>query len=370
MSTGGQASTGVSTGASTGVSTAYAVSPDSGEHWTAEGAWPVADGIWRIPLPLPMDGLKAINVYVLETEQGLTLVDGGWAIPVARELLERCLGELGFGFGDLRRFLVTHIHRDHYTLAAVLGGEFGADVALGADEKPGLDLLNNLDEVSENPFVQVLISAGAREVADQWVSLDPDRELPDPAQWTYPDTWLDGDHEISVGSRTLDAVHTPGHTPGHFVFADRAAGLLFAGDHVLPTITPSIGFTVPPVEQPLRDFMGSLAKVRALPDLTILPAHGPLAPSSHTRVDELLAFHERRLTDSLAATTATGSTAYDVAGHLGWTRHERPFAALDVFSQGMAAMETKAHLDLLVARGQARSQQHPDGVVYTPVDRT
>ena len=74
--------------------TAHAVSPDSGEHWTAEGAWPVAPGLWRIPLPLPMDGLKAVNVYVLETDAGLTLVDGGWAIPVARELLEKCLGQI------------------------------------------------------------------------------------------------------------------------------------------------------------------------------------------------------------------------------------------------------------------------------------
>jgi glyoxylase-like metal-dependent hydrolase (beta-lactamase superfamily II) len=75
--------------------TAYAVSPDSGEHWTAEGAWEVAEGIYRIPLPLPMDGLRAINVYVLTTDDGLVLVDGGWAIPEARELLDRCLRSIG-----------------------------------------------------------------------------------------------------------------------------------------------------------------------------------------------------------------------------------------------------------------------------------
>ena len=74
---------------------------------------------------------------------------------------------------------------------------------------------------------------------------------------------VDGDHEIPVGTRVLSAVHTPGHTQGHFVFADQPGGLLFAGDHVLPTITPSIGFEPVPVEQPLRDFMESLAKVRA-----------------------------------------------------------------------------------------------------------
>ena len=62
-----------------GTSTAYAVSPDSGEHWTVEGAWAVAEGVHRIPLPLPMDGLRAINVYVLETDDGLVLIEIGRA---------------------------------------------------------------------------------------------------------------------------------------------------------------------------------------------------------------------------------------------------------------------------------------------------
>jgi glyoxylase-like metal-dependent hydrolase (beta-lactamase superfamily II) len=349
---------------SSSVPTAYAVSPDSGEHWSKEGAWKVAEGIHRIPLPLPMDGLKAINVYVIETDDGLTLIDGGWSIEVARDLLEKCLRDVGYGFVDIKRFLVTHVHRDHFTLATVLGHEYGADVALGLGEKPALDLLNDPD-LNQNPFLTVLRTAGASEIADAWAA--GPRELPDQVMWAFPDTWLEGDHEIPVGARTLDAVHTPGHTPGHYVFADKAAGLLFAGDHVLPTITPSIGFTVPPTPDPLGDFMASLTKVRALPDLQILPAHGPVAPSSHARVDELLAFHERRLEQSLAAIVAAPTTGFAVAHHLGWTRHETAYDELDIFSQGMAAMETKAHLELLVARGQATREEAPDGVLFAAV---
>ncbi|TWG95622.1 glyoxylase-like metal-dependent hydrolase (beta-lactamase superfamily II) [Nocardioides sp. J9] len=352
-----------------GVSTGHAVSPDSGEHWAKEGAWQVAEGIHRIPLPLPMDALKAVNVYAVEGDDGLTLIDGGWSIPVARELLDRSLRSIGSGFGDIKRFLVTHVHRDHYTLATVLGHEYGADVALGIEEKPALELLHRASqaEIGESPFLDVLRTAGAAEIADLWAA-GHDGELPDARDWAFPDTWLEGDRTFDVGHRLLDAVHTPGHTPGHYVYADRAEGVLFSGDHVLPTITPSIGFTVPASDQPLGHFMASLARVRQLPDLRILPAHGPVAPSSYQRVDELLAHHEERLALCLRSLRERGTTtALVVARDLGWTRHERAFGELDVFSQGMAAMETKAHLDLLVARGDATAQDHPEGVAYTAV---
>ncbi|MEN3308566.1 MAG: hypothetical protein V7603_4768 [Micromonosporaceae bacterium] len=347
-------------------STARAISPDSGLHWAEPGAWPVADGIHRIPLPLPMDGLRAVNVYVIETEQGLVLVDGGWAIEESRTLLEKSLGQVGFGLADITRFLVTHVHRDHYTQASVIGREYAAHVSLGIGDKPTLDLLHATGERSGDPTAEVLRSSGALQLAAQWRAFT-DGQVPDLALWRYPDAWLEGDHPIAIGSRTLDAVHTPGHTQGHFVFADHAAGLLFAGDHVLPTITPSIGFEPVPVEQPLRDFLGSLTKVRQLPDLRLLPAHGPVSPSSHARIDELLDHHETRLWHCLEALGGGSGTAYDVAGLLGWTRHERRLADLDVFNQALASMETKAHLELLVARGQATRTETDEGVVFAAI---
>ncbi len=351
---------------SSSTSTAHAVSPDSGLHWTEPGAWPVADGIHRIPLPLPMDGLRAVNVYAIETEHGLTLVDGGWAIEESRTLLEKSLGGIGFGVSDITRFLVTHVHRDHYTQAAVIGREHGAHVSLGIGDKPTLDLMHGADEGTGDPTVEVLRSAGALTVAAEWRRF-ADGKLPDLSMWGYPDTWLEEDQPIEIGSRTLDAVHTPGHTQGHFVFADHAAGLLFAGDHVLPTITPSIGFEPVPVEQPLRDFLGSLTKVRQLPDLRLLPAHGPVAPSSHARIDQLLDHHEVRLRHCLEALAGGAGTAYDVAGELPWTRHEHRLADLDVFNQALASMETKAHLELLVARGLASRQETDEGVLFTAI---
>lgn len=345
--------------------TAYAVSPDSGEHWSAPGAFAVADGIHRIPLPLPMDGLKAVNVYVIETEQGLTLIDGGWAVTEGREALEDGLRQLGRRFTDIRRFLVTHVHRDHYSLAAALGAEVGAEVTLGLGERATLDVMLGPAPVDEMPMLGQLRDAGAAELVRLFRE-SPSSDGRDERSVRLPDSWLDGDVEVRVGERTLDALHTPGHTQGHYVFAERAAGLLFAGDHVLPTITPSIGFEPAAVTQPLRDFMASLAKVRALPDLTLLPAHGPVAVSVHARVDQLLEHHEDRLALCLAALSGGARTAYAVAGELPWTRHEHAFETLDPFNAALASMETKAHLELLVARGQATRTDAADGVLFAP----
>jgi glyoxylase-like metal-dependent hydrolase (beta-lactamase superfamily II) len=213
------------------------------------------------------------------------------------------------------------------------------------------------------PMLAQLRDAGGGELADLFLA-SPSSDGRDERSIRLPDSWLDGDVAVRVGERHLDAIHTPGHTQGHYVFAEPAAGLLFAGDHVLPTITPSIGFEPAAVTQPLRDFMASLAKVRALPDLTLLPAHGPVAPSVHARVDELLEHHEHRLALCLEALSGGARSAYAVAGDLPWTRHEHAFATLDRFNAALAALETKAHLELLVARGQATRTAGPDGTLF------
>ena len=332
--------------------------------WTEPGAHRVADGVHRIPLPLPMDGLRAVNVYAIETEAGLTLVDGGWAVEESRRQLEESLSSIGHRLSDITRFLVTHVHRDHYTQALAVRREFGSHVSLGLGEKPTLDVVRN-ERLTRDPTVPQILRAGAEEVARDWADTLSDVQL-DLALWEDPDSWLEGDHRLAVGTRTLDAVSTPGHTQGHFVFADLDAGLLFAGDHVLPTITPSIGFEPAYADQPLGDFLGSLAKVRALPDLRLLPAHGAVTGSTHTRVDELVAHHDERLRLCLASVRAGRQTAYDVAGDLPWTRREKRFADLDVFNAALASMETMAHLDLLAARGEV-TRRDDDGVsVYGP----
>ena len=89
-----------------------------------------------------------------------------------------------------------------------------------------------------------------------------------------------------------------------------------------------------------------------MPDARLLPAHGPVTGSVHERVNELLAHHDLRLAETRRAVLAGHASPYQVATALKWTRQQRPFGDLDLFSQIMAVNETAAHLEVLAARGQ------------------
>ena len=113
---------------------------DSGSaDWTAAGTYQVAPSVYRIPLPLPNDGLRAVNVYAIDHGDSLTLIDAGWAVAETTPALERGLAELGYGFTDISRILVTHVHRDHYSNAVELRRQWGTHIALAPARRHAAD---------------------------------------------------------------------------------------------------------------------------------------------------------------------------------------------------------------------------------------
>jgi glyoxylase-like metal-dependent hydrolase (beta-lactamase superfamily II) len=332
--------------------------------WTAPGVYQVSPGVHRIPLPLPGDALRAVNTYLIEDGDALVLIDSGWALESAQVQLEGLLAGLGRKIGDISRFLMTHVHRDHYTQAVRLRREFGTRLGLGIGERPSLELWVNGVDQRLAPQIRRLRACGATSLAGQMADSAARRQYGE-SFWEWPDEWLvPGD--IPLGSRTLAAISTPGHTRGHLCFRDPAAGLLFAGDHVLSQITPSIGFEPALAAVPLADYLASLRLVRELPDAVLLPAHGPVTPSVHARVDELLAHHAARLDAAERAVSPGSGTAFEAAQVLTWTRRERAFGDLDPFSQMLAVLETAAHLDLLVMQGRLRATVSDGTTGYVP----
>ncbi|MEU7812824.1 MBL fold metallo-hydrolase [Pseudonocardia sp. NPDC049154] len=226
------------------------------ENWTEPGAHPVLPGVHRIPLPLPLNGLRAVNVYVIEGPGGPVLIDSGWA-GADGGVLEAGLRALGHGLADVAAILVTHSHHDHYTQALVVRRDHGTRVLLGRGEQHSVEAMKRRQEVG-GPQSDQLVVAGAPELAAEMAVWSKEGDLADNAPWGEPDIWLDDGQQVPAGGRELEVRATPGHTRGHIVARDATLGVLFTGDHVLPHITPSIGYERAPEPAPLRSYLDSL----------------------------------------------------------------------------------------------------------------
>jgi glyoxylase-like metal-dependent hydrolase (beta-lactamase superfamily II) len=334
-------------------------------EWEEPGCFEVAPGVYRIPLPLPNDGLRAVNVYAVADEDGLVLIDSGWALQGARDRLAEALASLGAGVGDVRRFLITHVHRDHYEQSVALRSEFGIPVALGEQEKPSMDDMLSPGYAPLHSQLARLRRHGAAELAGELERYVAEHRAAEPSEdlsWTPPDEWLADRSGVQAGNHALRVLATPGHTRGHVVF--RSEALLFAGDHVLPHITPSLGFQPAPEEYPLASFLDSLRLVRSMPDTRLLPAHGPVTESTHARIDELLEHHRTRLEDTVEAIAKGADTAAAAAGLLTWTRRAKALPDLDPFNRMLAVLETATHLDLLVLQGRLQAEESGGVLAY------
>ena len=258
---------------------------------------------------------------------------------------------------------MTHIHIDHYSLAVELRKNFRSVISLGEGERANLiatrELINGSHTRNKIFGSESLRRLGAPGLADELSELD--RHGPAIVDWEDPDRWLADGTDLELRTRTLRAVHTPGHTRGHLIFHDAAAQIMFAGDHVLPHITPSIGFEPAGNRMALLDYLSSLARTLALPDARLLPAHGPVTGSTHDRVNELLAHHDLRLAEIHQAVLAGYATPYEVAKAIKWTRRQRLFGDLDLFSRVLSINETAAHLEVLAIRGQVTREVSDDG---------
>lgn len=80
------------------------------------------------------------------------------------------------------------------------------------------------------------------------------------------------DHDrIDIGGREIEALHTPGHSPGHLCFWESERGYLFTGDLVYKDIL----FAYYPSTDP-EAYLASLETVSALPVKRVFPGHHSL----------------------------------------------------------------------------------------------
>lgn len=315
----------------------------------------LADGIVQIRLPMAGNPLRYVNGYLLEDDDGLTLVDCGWKADDVLAALHEGLAEHGRALREVRRLLITHFHFDHYGLAGTL-------VAAGVPEL----MIHAADwDVAR---VHLADLAGSDAAADAWIARNGfavGEALADDLQHHRSDL-AEPTRLLAPGERIgrLRAVWTPGHTPGHLCFADERSGKLLTGDHVLDPVTPHVGIWHEHRADPLGNYVRSLRAVRGLGPVGALPAHGEPFPDLDRRVDELLAHEAARERQVLAALEPGPASAAGVAAALPWRRRGDPFGALHPAHQQFAVAETLAHLEHLRARGVVTRDPERTPIAY------
>lgn len=202
-------------------------------------------------------------VYLIETSQGLVLIDSG--LEADAEAVREQIDELHFDIKELRAILLTHVHADHSLGAEHLRALTGATVYAGKGDGDALR------------------SGGPREAFFSIYAM-PDRA----SHATTVDVQVKGGETIEFGETRFSVLATPGHTMGSTCYLLERPGLsaLFTGDvvqHLSLAGRDSLGtYTayLPPLYR--GDARASLATLRYLRDLPqpdlILPGHPRMDP--------------------------------------------------------------------------------------------
>jgi glyoxylase-like metal-dependent hydrolase (beta-lactamase superfamily II) len=156
---------------------------------------------------------RTIAAALLESDGHRAIIDPGPGSTL--ETLRQQLRTRGIGVRDLHAILLTHIHLDHA----------GATGAL----------------VRENPRLEVYVhSKGAPHVIDPSKLLASAARLwPNELQLLFGETLpvpaeslriLEGGETLSLGTRKLEVLYTPGHASHHVSYFDNEEGIAFVGD--------------------------------------------------------------------------------------------------------------------------------------------
>ena len=194
--------------------------------------------LWWKRYPVGILETTAYLVADPKRREAVLIDPGGDGAMLAQEVLRRGWRLVGIW--------ITHAHFDHFAGLS--------EVLAHLPEPPAIAL-----HPADKPLWAV--QGGAA-----WFGLD----LPPQPE---PDTDLTHGQRLMVGRFAFEVRHAPGHSPGHVMFYQPEAGLLFCGDVIFYM---GIGRT----DLPFGDYAALEQSIRTqvytLPDSTrLLPGHGP-----------------------------------------------------------------------------------------------
>src|SRR5919205_696072 len=215
-----------------------------------------------------------VNCYVIEDDDGITLVDAG--LPTMWPMLLQVLEKRGRRPEDVKALVLTHGHFDHVGFALRAHRQWGIPVLVHEQDaylaahpyryKPERNrFLYPLTHPRSLPLLAGMAAAGALKIkgVSTTEQLKPGTAVPVPGRPTV--------------------AHTPGHTDGHCILHLPDRGIVLSGD-ALVTLDPYTGKSGPQIVASAAtnntgQSLASLQAIAATGAALVLPGHG--APWKH-----------------------------------------------------------------------------------------
>jgi glyoxylase-like metal-dependent hydrolase (beta-lactamase superfamily II) len=241
------------------------------------------------------------NCYLIYTSQNLLVIDPGSPYEDEQLALATAVDQLLVEGRMLNGILLTHVHPDHVGGVNALREHLG-DVRVWSHQLTAAALPDiHVDQMLEDEDVLV----------------------------------LEGEPTIS-----LRVMHTPGHARGHLCFYEERTGTLLSGDNIV-----GLGSVlIDPPEGNMRDYLHSLERMRALPNLSVIfGGHGPAIANPNRKIQEYISHRLDREQKILEAVRQGSATPKEIVAHV--------YTDVSPKAHAMAERAVLAHLEKLAADG-------------------
>lgn len=319
----------------------------------------VAPGVFWVRMPLPFS-LQWINLWLIDDGlKGWTIVDTGMPLDDTKAAW-RTIFEEQLDGRPVWRVIVTHMHPDHIGNAGWLSRKF-----------PDSELwISRLEYIT----CRMLVADTGRKAPKAGTDFYHAAGWTEDQIATYcarfggfgrgvsqlPDAYrrLEDGMEFDMAGQTWRVVVGNGHSPEHACLYCPQLNVLISGDQLLPKISSNVSvFPTEPAADPLKDWLDSCNKLKAsiAADVLVLPAHNEPFTGAHDRLEHLIRGHEVALKRLLQRLTQEPRRVVDIFPAIFGRK-----IGEDVLS--MATGEAIAHLNCLIARGQAVVEPDDKGV--------
>lgn len=307
--------------------------------------------VHRITMPTPYP-VGPVNSYLIQADP-VTLVDAGINTPQAQNALLLGLEDIGLSLEAIEQILITHAHPDHYGLVGFLQERSGATVYF-----PKREIARVRDKQMLFAIGKLLLEAGMP--LELLFKMDQQRRQgPKPGMDHDEVVPIDEGDEFDFGDFKLITLHMPGHTGGHVVFHEVETGTLFAGDQLLPEVSPN-PLLEPSLDEPgerrrsLKEYLASLERMEGLGLELAYPGHGDPVRAPRELIRATIEHHLKRKSEVAGYLSDEPKTVYELSSEV--YPNVRDY---DVF---LAVSEVVAHLDLVVEDGDGLIETDPAGV--------